>query len=152
MMDPMSALSVATSVVQFVSFTSDLVKSIHDASRAASGQLPQHARIKQDTHKLLELSSNVQQILRPHTLGRPRTDVEDTLNSVCADCQAKAAALIAALAELEVVPPLLKTDERCRRRKGQAGHGKSRVHWRHVEQVIKSSWHQQDVKELCCDG
>jgi hypothetical protein len=147
-MDPISALSVAASVVQFVSFTSDAVKSIYEASRATSGQLPQHSRMKQETQKLLELNHNIQQILHPDTLGRARTDVEETLNDVCADCHAKATALMTELASLGVEPPPLKTNQKHGRGKGQPGQGKTRVHWRHVEQVIKSVWHQHDIEEL----
>lgn len=147
-MDALSALSVAASVIQFVSFTSDVVKMIYDASHVTSGQLPQHARIKQETAKLLELSNGIQQVLQPDALGRPQTVIEETLNSVCADCQAKATALMDALAELEVKPPMLKGEGKQGRRKGKPGQGKTPLHWRHVQQVIKSIWQQRDVEKL----
>src|SRR5947209_7338801 len=134
-MDPLSALSVAASVVQFVSFTSDVVRLIYDASRATSGQLPQHETIKQETNKLLGLNNSIQRILRLDTLGRPRTDVEEALNSVCNDCHTKTKALMTGLAELEVEPPPLKTGGKHGRPKGQSGQVKTRVHWRHVQQV-----------------
>jgi hypothetical protein len=148
-MDPLSALSVAASVVQFVSFTSDVIGLIYSAAQSTTGELQHHSRMKEETRKLLKLNENIQQVLRPEALHRPRTTAEETLDDVCRDCYDKAVALMEALADLEAKP------------KGEGKQGgpasgphpkkesrKQFVKWRHVQQVIKAIWHQQDIEAL----
>jgi hypothetical protein len=53
-----------------------------------------------------------------------------------------------ALAELEVKPSVLKGEGKQGRRRGKPGQGKTPLHWRHVQQVIKSIWQQRDIETL----
>jgi hypothetical protein len=147
-MDPLSALSVAASVVQFVSFTADVVKLINEAANSTSGVLPKHEHMNEEAKKLLDLNSSIQQVLHPDNIHRPLTHDEENLQDVCVEVHAKAEVLLAALADLELNPPAKTSAKKNRLPQAVPIGNKPRVNWRHVQQVIKAVWHQKDIKEL----
>src|SRR4051794_26234349 len=99
-MDPLSALSVAASVVQFVVFARDLVKLINDTASSGNSQTS-HLVLKSHAKKLLSLNTNMQRIVNPASLGRLLTPAEEAVNETCNDCAQKADDLINMLEELE---------------------------------------------------
>ena len=148
-MDPLSALSVAASIVQFVGFTSTVVSRIYEAVRSRRGELRQHGELKDETHKLLALSNDVERILRPEVLRRPLTPVETALEDVCKECHNKAMDLMELLTELELKPQEDGEDLGSKLNQGgEAQPSKPRIKWKDVQQAVKAIWRQQDIGAL----
>ena len=100
-MDPLSALSIAAAVVQFVEFGSNIVKGAHDAYKSASNPTTKDYNVVIDSHDLSRLVENIESKLNEghSTRGEtyPRTrDIEsseDIFRRLCNDCEEVASSL-----------------------------------------------------------
>ena len=101
-MDPASAFGLAASVVQFVSFTSDLVSATYTIHQSASGTTPAHTQLHTITTSLVSLNEDLHQSLlqRPDNQSPSRRDQE--IDKLCLDCTALSDELLAILEKLQL--------------------------------------------------
>jgi hypothetical protein len=100
-MDPLSALSVAASVVQFVDFSSRLLHETYKVYKSPSGQTSQSIELSRVAKDLAYLSSQVQ--MKSDHIGQTNTKTgssEETLLRLCRECIEISAELENALAQL----------------------------------------------------
>ncbi|KAF4625350.1 hypothetical protein G7Y89_g12817 [Cudoniella acicularis] len=127
MLDPFSALNVATSVVQFVDFGTKLLSGAHQLRISANGQLYEHTLLQTITQSLLEASTSFKNRLaqdNAHSLSPHEKD----LQSLCEECTAVAGHLMAALEKLKL--------------------GKNNGKMKSMQQVLKIMWNQAEIQEL----
>jgi hypothetical protein len=127
-MDPISALSLAACVVQFVSFTGNVVskgKLIYDIG---DGSLVGNIDFQVIATRLESLTGKLRDGLKdtPGCL----TEDEQQLESVCEDCIAISAKLIRRLERLN-------DKQQC---KGEA--------WKSIRQALKSVWSKKEIDEI----
>jgi len=149
-MDPLSALSVAASVVQFVSFARDIVRQIDEAASSGRNELREHADIKRLAQQLQDLSMNFKKTLDPKTLHRKRTDAEQLLSDVAEDCWEKAGALLSMLKDLEGDDKAkdAQTPEQKDTSGDKSKNGKYKIKLSNVQHVLKAAWKHQDITML----
>src|SRR6266536_6475334 len=99
-MDPLSALSIAASVAQFIQFASSLVSKSHQIY--AEGALVDHVECENATKRLVNLTNEVQSSLGDlGSLGKLSEDSE-ALRTICVRCGKLSEDLISRLSDLRV--------------------------------------------------
>jgi hypothetical protein len=143
-MDPFSALSVASAVVQFVDFSSKIIAGSREIHSSVSGQLLEHAELEEITSSLVELNRDLEVSLS----GNPPTDKlspnDRELKSLCEQCQNIAVELLEALAQLKA-----PGDEELK----IAGKNKSkspgrRSPWKSFKQALLSIWARERIDDM----
>ena len=132
MLDPMSALSVAASAVQFVDFSIKMVSKGRELYDSPSGSLEENLRLKRTTKALVDRRGNVRKALNVDSLRPPLaiSDTEADLLELCENCLKVGQKLVDRLASLEV-----KEGEKHRR-------------WKSIRQALKSEWGKKEVNEM----
>ncbi|KAK4446194.1 hypothetical protein QBC34DRAFT_412097 [Podospora aff. communis PSN243] len=113
-MEPLSALGVATSVVQFVDFSSKLISGTFEIYKSAGGELGRNSAIETLTKQLVGLSERLEASLaesssssssnsNSNTLAS-RSPNEQDLHQLCRECNGAASELLGALARLRGQP------------------------------------------------
>ena len=125
-MDPLSALAVATSVVQFVDFASKLISESRELYSSVDGRYEEHVNLHSITQTLSQLSQDLQ---RPLDSDSSSQHIQD-LQSLCQDTNRVAEELIEVLDSIK-----LQSD-------------KSGTRWRSGLQALKSMWNQGRINEL----
>ena len=97
-MYPLSALTVATSVVQFVDFASKLISGSTKLYSSVDGRHEEHANLYRITQTLSELSQDLQ---RPLDSDSPSQHIQD-LQSLCQDTNRVAEELIEVLDSIKL--------------------------------------------------
>lgn len=97
-MDPLSALSVAASAVQFVDFASSLLSSTAKLCRSASSGKDAHANLKTVTEDLREVSD------RLIYSSKTNNSSDKSIKALCVECHTLAQKLLEALNKLSVQP------------------------------------------------
>ena len=127
-MDPVSALGVAATVVQFVDFTISLVSGTYKIYNSASYNRDENFDLKTITTSLNELNSDLRHSLTPvastHKLS-PRNEAIDTL---CKECTKVAEKLLSAL-------------------NGLSGQTKCKL-WGSFQQALRTIWSQEEIQSL----
>ena len=122
-MDPLSALSVAASAVQFVDFSSRLVAGSLELHNSATGQLEEHIDLEHVTKNLDKLTTDLYCSLSLDTL----TENEQRLHELCRNCHGTAIELSKALDKL----------------KAQRG-----SKWESVVKALRSIWSREKIETL----
>ncbi|KAF2801832.1 uncharacterized protein BDZ99DRAFT_552523 [Mytilinidion resinicola] len=99
-MEPLSALSLATSVVQFVDFSSKLISGSIEIYKSTSGQLEQHNDLKAVTKSLSRLTAKLEKSDFA-TIEQSSTNTEEIVN-LCKDCRQTAKELTDILLKLKL--------------------------------------------------
>jgi hypothetical protein len=88
MLDPMSALSVAASAVQFVDFSLKMVSKSKEIYKSTSGVLEENSQLTRSTKTLVQHRENVRRALFVDCLRPPLTisDTQADLLEVCDNC------------------------------------------------------------------
>lgn len=123
-MDPMSGLSVATSVIQFVDFTVKLVQDAHEIYVSATRDSERNSELKAVTHSLVQLNKDLEKSLN----AKSKSPSDAQLVPLCAQCNELAQKLIDALNKLSV-------------------QSRSRA-WGSFQQALKTIWNQSDIDGL----
>ena len=122
-MDPLSALSVAASAVQFVDFSSRLVAGSLELHNSATGQLVEHTDLEHVTKNLDKLTTDLY-----HSLSLDKlTENDQRLHEVCRKCHGTAVELSKALDKL----------------KAQRG-----SKWESVAKALRSIWSREKIETL----
>jgi hypothetical protein len=90
-MDPLTALSVAASVVQFVSYGSELVSKSRELYKSAHGTLTENAEIEEASKRLQEMTAPLQGI-----------QGDQILEQICSGCVEVSRELVQRLDNLKV--------------------------------------------------
>jgi hypothetical protein len=128
-MDPVSALSVASSVIQFVDSSAKLFSRIYDVYESESGYTAEHTLLKRETENVRRLNSYLTRAVDPGKLGRDLTPLEVEVASLASECDDVAVKLTEKLESVS-----LDTQ------KGKA--------WAAVRSAVKSVWRQKDIDHL----
>ena len=126
-MDPLSALSVATNVIQFVDFTSKIVSGSYQLYKSGLGESEQNAELNQVTTKLISLNDSLERSLHTQALGKDLSQIDIQLRDLCNDCNIIAHDLILALKKLQ-----------------SNRHSK----WNSVILALRTIWTQDDIDKL----
>lgn len=128
-MDPLSALSVAASVVQFIDFASTLVSSTYKIYKSTTGDTKEKLDLKVVTSSLKSLSNDLRLSLDQDTSeGKELSKVDTEINTLCASCSDIADELILALEKLNVQ--------------------KEHDIWQSVRTALQSVWGRKEVDTL----
>lgn len=122
-MDPLTCLSVASNVVQFVDFTLKIYSETRQLYK--DGQLEVHAQTAKATKDLSNFSKEMARPIRAEGENRGLTENEMELEAICKDCSKLADDMVTRLKKFDIT--------------GKGGVLKS------VGQVLKSMW---STKEL----
>lgn len=85
-MDPLSALSVASSAIQIFDFSSKLWKEMRELHQSENGTTLAQRAILADAERLRSLNSSLCELLTPNKLQRSRTATEENVVSLCNEC------------------------------------------------------------------
>lgn len=99
-MDPLSSLSVASSAIQIFDFSSKLWKQIRELYQSENGATLAQENVLSDAERLRSLNSGLSKLLTPENLQRLLTATEESVVSLCNECDDAAENLVGALQEL----------------------------------------------------
>jgi hypothetical protein len=126
-LDPMSAVSLASSIVQFIDFSGKIVSKGRRIYLSAEGALPKNLELGVVTNDLSRLAG----ALRKAALDRTKSnDDEKSLQTISDECAKIADILLERLEKLKV-----KSDAKHRG-------------WKSVRQALKSVWSKEELEEL----
>jgi len=118
-MDPLTAVGLAGTIVQFVDFTTKIVSKSTELYRSGRGVLAENANIETTTADLKELNSRLEQTTAVH---------DPDLQALCQACGEVADQLLTALAKLRVT---------CQGQK-----------WQSLRKALRSIWSKEDITQL----
>lgn len=123
-LDPLSALSIAGNIVQFIDFGSKLLNSSREIYHSAEGLSSNHQHLEQITQSLIDLNTKLSQNPATPTL----TTHGQGLTKLAASCEKEGTRLLSAIARLK----LEQTESK----------------WRSFQQALKCVWKEHDLREL----
>jgi hypothetical protein len=132
MLDPMSALLVAASAVQFVDFSIKMVSKSKELYKSTSGALEENLQLSQSARILLGCEKEVRNALHVLTFHPPLviSDSQADLLELCENCLNVGLKLVDRLTSLE-----MKDGLKHRR-------------WQSIRQALKSEWGKREVNEM----
>jgi hypothetical protein len=125
-MDPLSALSIAAAVVQFVQFGCSLVSKAHQFHNSASGTLPEHIECETATARIVELTERIKSSTNKVGFG-PQ---EKAIEAICLTCSDVSSELLARLHKLRLQPGIREWK------------------WKSFRQALKTIWLKEDMNIL----
>ncbi|PMD58378.1 uncharacterized protein K444DRAFT_563688, partial [Hyaloscypha bicolor E] len=132
-MDPLSALSVAAAVIQFVDYGAGIVSKGTQLYKSVDGALGENIELETASIRLQQLSSGVQgslsQARRDSTQGSP-TQVDQDLETICKECVTVSKELVDKLETLKV-----PGDHRYKK-------------WKSFRQALKSVWSKEKIEAI----
>jgi hypothetical protein len=127
MMDPLSALGVASNIIQLITFTNDLVSKGREIYKAVDGELVENLELETIAKSLQDLSSCVSTSLKS-TKKRTFSETDYRLKELCDGCNEVSRQLIAVISEL----------------KAEGRHKK----WNSFRQALNSVWKKEAIDAL----
>jgi len=127
-MDPLSAFSLAGTIVQFVDFGTKVVSQTRQLYK--NGQLSVHAQAKSATEDLLDFSAKLQQYHHWDSHDVRPTEDDKALAALCRSCDEIAKTLLEQLIKLQV-----------------PGDGRKQP-WKTVGQALRSIWAHEQLADL----
>lgn len=127
-LDPLSALSLAGTIVQFVDFSGKILNKSYELYTSATGSLAVNDELGLATSDLLKLITKLR--LPTNVVGATGTpaEVEVSLDKLCNECRKVANELLDSLEETKV--------------KGE------KTKWASFRQAVKSTWSEKDRAAL----
>lgn len=105
MLDPLTAISLASAIVQFVDFGSQLIRGGSEIYKSSDGALAENSELEDITTKIDQLNRKVLSSVPTHS-GQPPTPDEEALTELAESCRTVAGELLVLLRDLKVVHPL----------------------------------------------
>lgn len=124
----MDALTIASSIVQFIDFASKLVGKSVRLYNAADGQLDEHQELANITRSLSRNAENIGQAFENLRCCNNLTDAEREQKSIGIDCQHVAEELLEALDALKL--------------------GEKRTTWQSFRQALRMLWNEEKIQAL----
>jgi hypothetical protein len=128
MADPLTAVGLAGSIIQFVDFSSRLVSKSQAIHRSANGELVENEHLEQTTTDLLRLQATLQQGLHSRLSAKELTKDEQALHDLSKTCVEVGTKLLSKLQKLKA--------------------GGERRKWKSFRQALKSIWSKEEVDAL----
>lgn len=152
-LDPLSTLSVAASVVQFIEFAGKIVSKGRELYKSSSGALGENERTETVTKRLHDLTAKLKSSLQNAsrtrqnpartTVLQPAEDVQEyvkqkedekeqelRLQEICNECAAVSAELLKHMTDLKVPK------------------GQEHRQWKSFRQALKSVWSKKGVDDI----
>lgn len=125
-MDPLSALGVASNIIQIVDFSSRIISRSHEIYKSVDGRSKEHAVLDDAAKNLRELSSDLGKYTRPNLRSLNAADKQ--LVRLRRECEEVVQELRDALEDLKL----------------EGDHTK----WQSIHQALRSIWTQRDISDL----
>lgn len=139
-MDPLTAVGLAASILQFVQFGGSLLSKAHQIHTSALGALPDHIDCEKVTIRLIDLAEKLKdslkndfgdaQPLSSAITSSRMTPHAEKLREICNDCIGVSGILLERLERL-------RWNETDKRRK-----------WKSLRQALKSVWSKSDLDTI----
>ncbi|KAE9379481.1 hypothetical protein N431DRAFT_451335 [Stipitochalara longipes BDJ] len=129
-MDPLSALSVAANIVQFVFYGINVVSKGNQLYKAGDGALIENAELEEATIRLQQLSKTFQESLDQSLPQSSSAQSEQALQKICEECKAVSQELIEKLEKLKVP------------------NGHPHKKWKSFRQALKYVWTKEKFEEV----
>jgi hypothetical protein len=129
-LDPMSALSVAASAVQFVDFTRMIVCKSKDLYLSTDGVLQENKQTETVTMRLKELADSVGVLATPPLSNSGSSRTNSRLQKICMECGSISTELLQRLHQLKLPD--------------QSKHRK----WKSFRQALKSVWSKREIDNM----
>jgi hypothetical protein len=126
MLDPMTALSVAGTIVQFVDFSSKLLVKSREIYESASGASMDNSQLEAITKDLEGLNARLR---KPLPSQQSLDDSDISLVKLGEQCASVAAELIHALEELKV-------------------RGTTHLRWKSFRKALKGVWKREEIEAI----
>jgi hypothetical protein len=127
-LDALSALGVAASVVQVVDFSSKLISKGNEYHKSANGALLEHNELAAAATNLMNLSKALEKSFRTIQAGSEDSSEEASFRIVVEDCRTTASEFIAVLNTFKVA----------------RGHKR----WKSFRQAFKTMWNKDKIEEM----
>jgi hypothetical protein len=131
-MDPLTALSLAGTIVQFVDFANKIIRGTKHIYKSTSGALSANEDLEERTRALSDLNAKLKQpvesCLYDASAKVPSDSSYTILQDICHKCSEEADQLLARLEGLKV-------------------NGKHRL-WKSFQLAVKAAWAQREVEEI----
>jgi hypothetical protein len=127
-MDPFTALGIASSVVQFVDFSINVVSKGNKIYHSGDGSLAENHDLEAVANDLLLLQTKLQQSVRPASSETQLAEDDRALEDLGEAAKALASKLLERL-------NMAKAQGRFRR-------------WKSLRQALKSVWYKKDIDEM----
>ncbi|KAI0142817.1 hypothetical protein GGR57DRAFT_508537 [Xylariaceae sp. FL1272] len=141
-MDPISALNIAAAVVQFIDFTTQLLKDYGEIRQ--SGQPLTYEAFEQTTNDLLKLNATLKDRKRVHGGRGGLKEHEEALDAIMEECGRIATRLVAALHSLRPK----KVDRAEIEAMAMAGKKIEVGKWRTFLQALQTIWKADEIASL----
>jgi hypothetical protein len=128
MLDPMTALSLAGNIVQFVDFSFTVISKTKELSRSVYGTTQEAFNFEVVTRDLLRLSENLKGGLATSNADRSKNAVDPVLDDVCSGCILLSEKMLNRLEGLKV----------------QDGAGRRRL----LGRALKAVWSQRELYQM----
>jgi hypothetical protein len=125
-LDPFTALSVASEVVQFVDFSIKIVSKGYRLAKSATGQLREHEHMEAAAERLRDAAQRVDRLLS----ASPESDADQALKTICNGCKEVSEELSNELSKLRL-------PEGCKYR-----------YWKSFRQGLKSVWAKSKLEAV----
>jgi hypothetical protein len=127
-MDPLTALGLASNIIQLITFASDLVSKGCEIYKSSEGVLVENLELETITTTLQELSKSVQRPDRSSPRSQRLTKTERKLHELCHDCSGVSEQLLSVIRKLKAEGPVLR--------------------WDSFRQALNSVWKEKEIAAL----
>jgi hypothetical protein len=125
MADPMTALGLASNIIQLISFTSDIISKSREIYKSQNGKLVEYMELEAITTSLRGLSRD---IVSPFQQGTFSSKDEEDLRKLCGGCNDISRQLIVAIEALQT-------------------QGRNKA-WNSFRQALKTLWKEDEIEAL----
>ncbi|OBT62583.1 hypothetical protein VE03_07372 [Pseudogymnoascus sp. 23342-1-I1] len=126
MLDPLSALSLAAAIVQFVDYSTKIVLGAAEIHASASGSLTKNVELSSITMDLRDISGKL--VIDDQNQSNTYSKDERALSSLAMQCRNVANTLLVALEDLSMKGPHKK--------------------WKSVRQALLSVWREKEIRDI----
>ena len=130
-MDPLSALGLASNIVQLVQFVGAVISDSHEVYSSADGALQRNSALEEVAQNLVEMNSELMRSQRSMSNGfMSLSSAERQLKNLCEECDVVSRELLVKLDTLKV-----RSRSRYKR-------------WDSFRQAMKSMWNEGELRAL----
>lgn len=126
MLDPLSALSLAAAIAQFVDYSTKIVLGAAEIHASATGSLTKNVELSSITMDLSDISGRL--VIDDPNQSNTYSKDERAISSIAMQCRDVANTLLATLEDLNVKAPHKK--------------------WKSVRQALLSVWREREIRDI----
>ncbi|KAH8744856.1 hypothetical protein BGZ57DRAFT_778706, partial [Hyaloscypha finlandica] len=143
-LDPMSALSVAAAVVQFIDYGTKVVSKGKELYKSPDGALYENVELEAASCRLQSLSRKMLASLHPEQLGA-LSEAETALENICHGCNEVSKLLVSRLEDIQLPKDLADPDDSDG---NNAFREKAQRKWHSFRQALKTVWSKKEIDEI----